>query len=94
MGLIVHLSRTYDEAIRIARLLTNDPADLEWEDKVWRIAVLTPEEQIASEHLLYKFADDVESELAKSTSEWLVGNTFRNIRLPTSDCISLDWPAP
>lgn len=50
MGPIVHSSRTYDEAMRIARLSTDDPADLEWEDKVWRVAVLTPEEQIISEH--------------------------------------------
>lgn len=76
MGPIVHSSRTYDEAMRIARLSTNDPADLEWEEKVWRIAVLTPEEQIIYEHRLYEFADNVESELKKSTSGWLVGDSF------------------
>ena len=76
MGPIVHSSRSHDEAMRIVRLSTDDPADLEWEDKVWRVAVLTPEEQIITEHQLYEFADSVESELKKSTSGWLVGNAF------------------
>jgi glutathione S-transferase len=76
MGPIVHSPPTYDEAMRIARLSTDGPADLEWEDKVWRVAVLTPEEQIISGHQLYEFADGVESELKKSTSGWLVDNAF------------------
>jgi glutathione S-transferase len=76
MGPIVHSTRTHEEAMRIARLSTDDPADLEWEDKVWRVAVLTPEEQLVSENTLYEFADRVESELKKSTSGWLVGNAF------------------
>lgn len=53
MGPIVRLTRTLDEALAIARRSTTNPFDLEWERKVWSLAVLTPEEETAYATRLY-----------------------------------------
>src|SRR5208282_4017595 len=74
MGPIVHSSRSHDEAMAIVRRSTDNPTDLEWEDKVWRLAVLTPAEQAIAERQLYAFADQVEAAL--KAADWLVGDSF------------------
>ncbi len=71
MGPLVHLTRTLDETLAIARRSTRDPADLAWAERVWTLAVLTPEEEADAEARLIAWLDRLEKHLA--TRAYLVG---------------------
>ncbi len=74
MGPVVRLTRTLDEALAAARRSTNDPADLAWEERVWSLAVLTPDEEAQYEDRLAKWLDALDDALAGS--DFLVGGRF------------------
>ncbi len=74
MGPIVRLTRTLDQALAAARRSTDDPADLAWEERVWKLAVLTPEEERQYEDRLMKWLDDLDRRL--EGREFLVGDRF------------------
>lgn len=74
MGPLVRLTRTLDEALAAASRSTTDPADLMWEERVWRLAVLTPEEEAQHEDRLLKWLEILERRL--QGREFLVGDRF------------------
>ena len=74
MGPMIRATRTHAEAMQIARRSTTGAADLAWEDRVWRLAVLTPAEQDEAVDKLLEFADQVETALC--ARDWLVGDAF------------------
>jgi len=74
MGPMVRLTRTLEEALTAARHSTSDPADLAWEERVWRLAVLTPEDECQYQDRLLAWLDRLEQQLAGS--DYLVGNRF------------------
>ena len=74
MGPMIRATRTHAEAMEIARRSTTGAADLAWEDRVWRLAVLNSAEQDEAVDKLLVFADQVESAL--SAGDWLVGDAF------------------
>jgi len=74
MGPIVRLTRSLDEALAAARRSTDDPADLAWEERVWNLAVLTPDEEAQYEDRLLKWPDALEREL--EGRDFLVGDRF------------------
>ncbi|MEO0439139.1 MAG: glutathione S-transferase family protein [Pseudomonadota bacterium] len=73
-GPILHLSRTHDEAIKIAEKATQEPQDLSWESRVWHLRVLTPEEESDHERALLSWLDKVEEAL--QGRDYLVGDFF------------------
>jgi len=74
MGPVVRLTRTLPEALAAARRYTQSPADLAWEERVWRLEVLSPEEEAQHEDRLYRWLDRVERAL--EGREYLVGGRF------------------
>jgi glutathione S-transferase len=74
MGPLVRLTRTLDEALAAARRSTDDPADLAWEDRIWKLAVLTPNEEAQVEERLWKWLDALERHL--DGREFLVAQRF------------------
>jgi glutathione S-transferase len=74
MGPLIRATHSLDEALAVARRSTADPADLAWEEKVWSLAVLTPDEEAKTEQRLYDWL--VKLERALGGREWLVGNGF------------------
>jgi len=74
MGPVHHVSRTLEEARAIARKASDDPQDLMWETRVWRMEVLTPEEEQREEAKLFDWLDNVEQALKGKT--YLVGDAF------------------
>ncbi len=74
MGPVVRLTRTLDEALEVARRSTDDPADLEWERRVWSLEVLTAEEEVQYEDRLVKWLERLDRELEGKT--FLVGERF------------------
>jgi len=74
LGPMLHLTRSLDEALAAARRSTHDVADLAWEERVWRMAVLTPEQETATEERLFHWLDDLERSL--EGREYLVGGRF------------------
>ena len=42
---MLRLTRSLDEALAAARRSTHEAADLAWEERVWRLAVSTPDEE-------------------------------------------------
>ncbi|MFT4518911.1 MAG: glutathione S-transferase [Halioglobus sp.] len=74
MGPVLQASRTAAEADKIIRRSTNDPTDIEWEQKVWRMEVLMPQELASKTQQLLDWADIVERAL--QGKNFLVGNTF------------------
>jgi glutathione S-transferase len=74
MGPVVRLTRTLPEALAAARRHTQSPADLAWEERVWRLEVLSSEEEAQYEDRLFRWLDRVERALAGS--EFLVGGGF------------------
>ena len=68
MGPIVRSTRTLDEALAMAARSTSNPADLEWERRVWGLTVLTPDEEVRHEARLYAWLDHLD--------EWLLGREF------------------
>lgn len=74
IGPILRLKYSLDEALAVARQSTLNPADLDWERKVWSLAVLTPAEQAQAEQRLYGWLDKVEQAL--QSRDFLVGAGF------------------
>jgi glutathione S-transferase len=74
IGPVVRLKHTLDETLAIARLSTHSPIDLEWERKVWALAVLTPIEQQRTEERLLAWLDKLEHAL--EGRQFLVGDRF------------------
>jgi glutathione S-transferase len=74
MGPVVRLTRTLPEALAAVRRYTQNPADLAWEERVWRLEVLSPEEEAQHEDRLYRWLDRVERTL--EGREYLVGGRF------------------
>ncbi|HME69349.1 MAG TPA: glutathione S-transferase family protein [Myxococcota bacterium] len=74
MGPVVRLTRTLPEALAAARRYTQSPPDLAWEERVWRLEVLSPEEEAQYENRLYRWLDRVERAL--EGQEYLVGGRF------------------
>ncbi|MEM7360466.1 MAG: glutathione S-transferase family protein [Pseudomonadota bacterium] len=74
MGPVQHLGRTHDEAMALARPSTNDPQDLLWEDRVWKLNVLTPEQEADHERRLFEWLAIVEQALQDQT--YMVGGEF------------------
>ena len=74
MGPMVRLTRTLPEALAAARRYTESPADLAWEERVWRLEVLSPEEEAQHEERLYRWLDRIERAL--EGREYLVGGLF------------------
>jgi len=74
MGPMVRLTRSLDEALAAARRSTNDPADLAWEEKVWNLAVVTPEEEAQLVDRLWKWLANLEAHLVGR--EFLVAERF------------------
>ena len=74
MGPLMRLTHTLDEALALARRSTDDPADLAWEERVWRLSVLTPEEEREHEDRLWAWLAMLERRLEGRTH--LVGNRF------------------
>jgi glutathione S-transferase len=74
LGPMLHLTRSLEEALAAARRSTHDVADLAWEERVWRLAVLTPEEEAATEERLFQWLDVLERSL--EGRDYLVGGRF------------------
>ena len=74
LGPVVRLTRTLDEALDAARSSTSDAADLAWEERVWRLDVLTPDEERGVEERLTDWLTRLEAALAGRS--WLVGERF------------------
>jgi glutathione S-transferase len=74
MGPLLRLTRSLDDALAAARQSTNDPADLAWEERVWRLQVLTAEEEAEVVDRLTAWLARLETHLAGR--EYLVGDAF------------------
>jgi len=74
MGPMVRLTRTLAEALATARQSTTDPADLAWEERVWTLTVLTPEEEAQVVERLWQWLGVLERHLDGRT--FLVGERF------------------
>lgn len=74
MGPLVRLTRGLDEALAVARRSTDDPADLAWEERVWRLEVLTPEEEAEHEDRLRKWLEVLDAHLRER--DYLVAGRF------------------
>jgi glutathione S-transferase len=74
MGVVIRLTRSLDEALAVARRSTEDPADLAWEERVWRLEVLTPDEEVAFEARLVGWIEKLEAAL--EGRQYLVGDRF------------------
>ncbi|AXQ27722.1 glutathione S-transferase family protein [Solimonas sp. K1W22B-7] len=74
IGPMLRLKYSLDEALAVAARSTENPADLDWERRVWNLAVLTPTEQLQAEARLHGWLDKVETAL--QASDFLVGNGF------------------
>jgi len=74
LGPMVRLTRTLEQALETARRSTSNPFDLEWERKVWSLAVLSPAEEDACAARLYARVEVLERALAGR--DYLVGDRF------------------
>jgi glutathione S-transferase len=74
MGPMLRLTRSLEEALAAARRSTGEPADLAWEERVWRLAVLHPREEAAHQDRLLRWLDAVEKRLVDR--DYLVGDGF------------------
>src|SRR5262245_59198187 len=74
MGPMVRLTRTLDEALAAAKRSTSDAADLAWEEKVWKLEVLTPEQEGLTEARLWSWLDRLDRHL--DGRQFLVGEQF------------------
>jgi glutathione S-transferase len=72
MGPVLRLTRSLEEALAIARRSTSDPADLAWEARVWRLAVLTPAQEGDYQDRLLRWLDALEESL--QDRDYLVGD--------------------
>ncbi len=74
MGPMLRLTRSLEEALAVARRSTSDAADLAWEARVWRLAVLTPAEESECQYRLLRWLDALEKRL--EDRDYLVGDGF------------------
>ena len=74
MGPMLRLTRSLEEALTVARRSTSDPADLAWEARVWRLAVLTSTEETEYQDRLLRWLDRLEERLVDR--DYLVGDGF------------------
>ena len=74
MGPMLRLTRSLEEALAAVRRSTSDPADLAWEERVWRLAVLTPAEETEYQDRLLRWLDTLEKRLEER--DFLVGDRF------------------
>ncbi len=74
MGPLLRLTRSLEEALAVARHSTSEPADLAWEARVWRLAVLTPAEESQCQDRLLRWLDALEKRL--EDRDHLVGDGF------------------
>jgi glutathione S-transferase len=74
MGPMVRLTRTLEEALAAAKRSTSDAADLAWEEKVWKLEVLTPEQEALTEARLWSWLDRLDRHL--DGRQFLVGEQF------------------
>jgi glutathione S-transferase len=74
MGPMLRLTRSLEEALAAARRSTGEPADLAWEARVWRLAVLTPAEESECQDRLLRWLDALEKRL--EDRDCLVGDGF------------------
>lgn len=63
MGPLHHVACTKTEFLRIAAHATDNPAHIAWEEKIWDLKVLTPDQQRTCERDVMRFADLVETSL-------------------------------
>jgi glutathione S-transferase len=73
LGPLLHLTRTLDQALEAAQRSTTEAADLAWEERVWKLEVLTPEQEAHSEARLWQWLDRLERQLVRP---FLVGESF------------------
>jgi glutathione S-transferase len=74
MGPMLRLTRSLEEALAVARRSTSDAADLAWEERIWRLAVLTPAEESEYQDRLLRWLDALEKGL--EDRDYLVGDGF------------------
>jgi len=74
LGPMLRLTRSLEEALAAARRSTRKAADLAWEERVWRLTVLTPEQEAATEDRLFQWLDVLERSL--EGRDYLVGGRF------------------
>jgi len=74
LGPMLRLTLSLEEALAAARRSTHEAADLAWEERVWQLTVLTPEEETATEERLFRWLDVLERSLEGRDS--LVGGRF------------------
>lgn len=74
IGPMLRLKYSLEEALAVAAQSTSNPADLDWERRVWNLAVLSPAEQRQAEERLYGWLDKVEAALQQR--QFLVGGGF------------------
>jgi glutathione S-transferase len=74
LGPIVRLTRSLDEALAAARRSTANGFDLEWERRVWSLAVLAPDEERATAARLLRRVEAIEAAL--DDGDFLVGGRF------------------
>lgn len=74
MGPILRLTQTLEQALDKVRMTTSDPADIEWEEKVWSLAVIDAAEEQRLEKNLLAWLGRVEVALAETG--FLVSDQF------------------
>jgi glutathione S-transferase len=74
MGPMLRVTRSLEEALAVVRRSTSDPADLAWEARVWRLAVLTPTEEAEYQDRLLRWLDTLEKRL--EDRDFLVADRF------------------
>ena len=74
MGPIAHITRSLDEARLINSRCTHDPIDMAWGDRVWRMQILTAQQEVQQERKLMQWLDSVEAGLMNK--HYLVAEQF------------------
>jgi len=74
MGPIAHITRSLDEARLINGRCTRDPIDLAWGDRVWKMQILTSQQEVQQERKLMQWLDSVEAGLMGK--QYLVAEQF------------------
>jgi|GEM_PF-617125 len=87
MGPILRLTQTLEQALDKVRMVTSDPADLEWEEKVWSLAVIDAAEERRLEKNLLAWLDRVEVALAETG--FLVSDQFSQAEISLYPRISM-----
>lgn len=87
MGPVLRLTHTLEQALDKVRMATSDPADLEWEEKVWSLRVIDAAEEQRLEKSLLAWLDRVEGALAETG--FLVGDQFSQAEISLYPRISM-----